>query len=102
MNDRAADRIYLITGATAGIGRATAHQLAAKGTTTVLVARDAAKGEATAHEITEATGNDRLQVLIADLSSQVSIRALVRHSEATTIDSTCWSIAPALSSAGAT
>ena len=77
MNDRASDRIYLITGATAGIGRATAHQLAAKGTTTVLVARDAAKGEATAHEITEATGNDRLQVLIADLSSQVSIRALV-------------------------
>ncbi len=60
MNDRASDRIYLITGATAGIGRATAHQLAAKGTTTVLVARDAAKGEATAHEITEATGNDRL------------------------------------------
>jgi NAD(P)-dependent dehydrogenase (short-subunit alcohol dehydrogenase family) len=77
MNDRAADRICLITGATAGIGRATAHQLAANGATTVLVARDAANGEATALEINEATGNDRLQVLVADLSSQASVRALV-------------------------
>ena len=76
MNDRAADRLCLITGATSGIGRATAQQLAADGATTVLVARDATKGEATAREITEATGNDRLQVLVADLSSQASIRAL--------------------------
>jgi NAD(P)-dependent dehydrogenase (short-subunit alcohol dehydrogenase family) len=77
VNDRAADRLCLITGATSGIGRATAMQLAADGATTVLVARDATKGEATAREITEATGNDRLQVLVADLSSQASIRALV-------------------------
>jgi NAD(P)-dependent dehydrogenase (short-subunit alcohol dehydrogenase family) len=77
MNDRAADRLCLITGATSGIGRATAQQLAADGATTVLVARDATKGKATAREISEATGNDRLQVLVADLSSQASIRALV-------------------------
>ncbi len=77
MNDRAAGRLCLITGATSGIGKATAQQLAADGATTVLVARDAAKGEATAHEIAEATGNDRLKVLVADLSSQASIRALV-------------------------
>lgn len=77
MSDRAADRLCLITGATSGIGRATAQQLAVDGATTVLVARDAAKGEATAREITEATRNDRLHVLVADLSSQASIRALV-------------------------
>ena len=77
MNREATDRICLVTGATSGIGRATAHELAARGATTVLVARDPAKGEATARGIGDATGNDRLQVLVADLSSQPSIRALV-------------------------
>jgi NAD(P)-dependent dehydrogenase (short-subunit alcohol dehydrogenase family) len=77
MNREATDRICLVTSATSGIGKATAHELAVTGATTVLVARDPAKGEATAREIGDATGNDRLQVLVADLSSQPSIRALV-------------------------
>jgi NAD(P)-dependent dehydrogenase (short-subunit alcohol dehydrogenase family) len=77
MSREATDRICLVTGATSGIGKATAHELAARGATTVLVARDPAKGEAAAHEISDASGNDRLQVLVADLSSQGSIRALV-------------------------
>jgi NAD(P)-dependent dehydrogenase (short-subunit alcohol dehydrogenase family) len=73
---RGTDRICLITGATSGIGRATAHALAEIGATTVLVARDPPRGEATAEEIRRATGNDRIEVLIADLSSQASIREL--------------------------
>jgi len=70
------DRICLVTGATSGIGKATAQTLAAMGSTTVLVARDPAKGETTANEIRRATGNDRVEVSIADLSSQASIRTL--------------------------
>jgi NAD(P)-dependent dehydrogenase (short-subunit alcohol dehydrogenase family) len=77
MNRDATDRVCLVTGATSGIGKATAHELASRGATTVLVARDLAKGEATAREISDAVGNDRLQVVVADLSSQASIRALV-------------------------
>lgn len=78
MNGGASDQIYcLVTGATSGIGEATVRALAAIGATTMLVARDRAKGEATAEEIRRATGNDRIGVLFADLSSQASIRDLV-------------------------
>lgn len=76
MTGSESDQVCLVTGATSGIGRATAHALAAMVSTVVLVARDPAKGEATADEIRRATGNDRVEVLLADLSSQASIRAL--------------------------
>ena len=65
----------MVTGGTSGIGKATVLALAAMGSTTVLVGRDPAKGEATADEVRRATGNDRVEVLVADLSSQASIRA---------------------------
>lgn len=71
------DRISMVTGGTSGIGKATVLALAAMGSTTVLVGRDPAKGQATADEVRLATGNDRVEVLVADLSSQASIRALV-------------------------
>jgi NAD(P)-dependent dehydrogenase (short-subunit alcohol dehydrogenase family) len=41
------------------------------------VARDRARGEAAVEEIRSATGNDRVDVLLADLSSQAAIRGLV-------------------------
>jgi NAD(P)-dependent dehydrogenase (short-subunit alcohol dehydrogenase family) len=44
-------RVALVTGANRGIGRETARQLAAKGYTVILTARDAAKAEAVAAEI---------------------------------------------------
>jgi NAD(P)-dependent dehydrogenase (short-subunit alcohol dehydrogenase family) len=66
----------LVTGGTSGIGRATVHALAAMGARTVLVGRDTEKGEATADEVRRATGNNLVEVLVADLSSQAAIRAL--------------------------
>ena len=76
MNRGALDRICLVTGATSGIGKSAAGALANMGAVVVLVARDRTKGEATATEIHAATGNDRVAVLVADLSSQASIREL--------------------------
>ncbi len=76
MTDQIVDRVCLVTGATSGIGKATAQALAAMGATTVLVARDGARGEATVEEIRRTTGSDRVEVRIADLSSQDSIREL--------------------------
>lgn len=69
-------RIALITGATSGIGRATAEALARQGLTVVLVARDPHKGRAVLDEIKTRTGSGSLDLLVSDLSSQASIREL--------------------------
>jgi NAD(P)-dependent dehydrogenase (short-subunit alcohol dehydrogenase family) len=69
-------RTALVTGATAGIGRALAAALAAEGLTIGIVARDADLGEAVRREIAAATGNDRVELFAGDLSSMASVRAL--------------------------
>ncbi|MDQ2902877.1 MAG: SDR family oxidoreductase [Chloroflexota bacterium] len=69
-------KICLVTGATSGIGKATALALAQQGATVVMVARNQARGEAALQEIRAASGNPAIVLLLADLSSQASIRQL--------------------------
>lgn len=66
-------KTVLITGATSGIGKITAHALALQGAKLYLVCRDRGRGEETAAEIAKASGND-VRLLVADLSSQADIR----------------------------
>jgi NAD(P)-dependent dehydrogenase (short-subunit alcohol dehydrogenase family) len=66
----------LITGANSGIGKATALGLAQAGAKLILVCRDQAKGAAVQSEIIAATGNKQVDVLLAELASQASIRQL--------------------------
>ena len=49
-------KVGVITGATAGLGRATAHAMAREGAAVVLTGRDSAEGEAAAGEIRESGG----------------------------------------------
>jgi len=70
-------KICMITGANSGIGKATALGLAQMGATVVLVSRDRARGEEAQKEIKAKSGNDAIDLLLADLSSQQSIRQLV-------------------------
>ena len=70
------DRIVLITGSTDGIGKETARQLAALGATVLVHGRNAARCQATQDEIRQATGNSRVDYLVADLSSQKQVRQL--------------------------
>ncbi len=69
-------RICLITGANSGIGKATALGLAQMGATVVMVSKDRARGEAAQSEIKATSGNDSIDLLLADLSSQQSVRQL--------------------------
>jgi NAD(P)-dependent dehydrogenase (short-subunit alcohol dehydrogenase family) len=69
-------KICLITGTNSGIGKATALGLAHMGATVVMVCRDRAKGEEAQREIQTKSGNDAVDLLLADLSSQQSIRQL--------------------------
>jgi len=70
------DRISLITGANSGIGKATAEALARAGDTVLMVCRSTERGEAARADIVAATGNDRVELLLADLASQADIRRL--------------------------
>jgi NAD(P)-dependent dehydrogenase (short-subunit alcohol dehydrogenase family) len=64
----------LITGATSGIGKATAFELARAKLNLVLLARNAEQGKQVVAEIKEKTQNPNIELLIADLSSQAEIR----------------------------
>lgn len=70
------EKIILITGATDGLGRRVAQDLAATGATLLLHGRDQGKGEGVLAEIRKATGNERLHYSNADLSSLAQVRQL--------------------------
>jgi NAD(P)-dependent dehydrogenase (short-subunit alcohol dehydrogenase family) len=69
----------IVTGASAGIGRAIAQGLATRGAHVVLVCRDRERAQVTQSAIRTATGNAAVDIALADLSSQADIRRLARE-----------------------
>jgi retinol dehydrogenase-12 len=72
-------KICMITGATSGIGEATAERLASLGASVVFVGRDPKKCASVAERIKETTHNPAVDFLVADLSSQKDIRRIVQE-----------------------
>ncbi len=70
------DQTMLITGATNGIGKSTALALAKQGANIVIVGRNAEKTAQVLEEIKTASGNPRIDYILADLSSQQEIHQL--------------------------
>jgi retinol dehydrogenase-14 len=71
-------KTVLITGATSGIGRATALGLAKMGADLAIIGRDRVRTEDAAREI-RASGGGRVDLFIADLSSQSEVRKLAEE-----------------------
>ena len=69
------DRIALVTGATAYIGRAAAQELAQRGALVVVNGRNAASGQAVVDEIHSAGG--RAEFEAADLTDREAVQAMV-------------------------
>ncbi len=78
------ETVVLVTGATDGLGRGVARQLAAKGATVHIHGRDPERLAATAAEIERETGNGRIQTHLADLASLEQVRTLADEVERTT------------------
>jgi NAD(P)-dependent dehydrogenase (short-subunit alcohol dehydrogenase family) len=69
----------LITGATDGLGRGLASELASVGATLLIHGRDETRGRQAIGELEAATGSGKLHWLQADLSSLEEVRALARR-----------------------
>lgn len=66
----------VVTGATSGVGEATATALAALGAKVTLVARDKRKAEATARNIRNQTGNSNVSIELCDLAVMAQVHRL--------------------------
>jgi retinol dehydrogenase-12/retinol dehydrogenase-13 len=72
-------KICIVTGANSGIGKETALGLAQMVARVVMVCRNAEKGEGALEEICREVGSSQVDLLIADMSSQASVRALAEQ-----------------------
>ena len=68
------NQIILVTGATSGIGKVTATELAKMGAHIVILARSAEKAADTQQEIKAAAGHSHVDILLADLADLDQVR----------------------------
>lgn len=69
-------KYILVTGATDGIGKQTALELAKTDATVLVHGRNPERGKAVVEEIRRATGNPNVRLVLADLSKMAEVRQL--------------------------
>jgi NAD(P)-dependent dehydrogenase (short-subunit alcohol dehydrogenase family) len=75
----AAQATILVTGATDGLGRRVAKELAARGTTVLLHGRSPDRLERSFEELRSQTGSEKVNSYLADLSSLAAVRNLAER-----------------------
>ena len=68
------EKICLVTGANAGIGEVMARELAKRGNHVIMLCRNLEKAEAARERMMKATQNEKIDILLADLSSLQQVR----------------------------
>ena len=72
-------KTILVTGATDGIGRATARALADRGCAVIVHGRSEERAGAAAHELAADTGSRHLTAVAADFGSLAEVRAMAEQ-----------------------
>lgn len=72
-------KVCVVTGANSGIGKETALGLAQMGAHVVMVCRNPEKGKAALEDVRRDSGNPNVDLLLADMSSQASVRELAKQ-----------------------
>ncbi len=72
-------KVCIVTGANSGIGKAATLLLAKNDATVIMVCRNKKRGQTALKEISNQSKNPHIKLMIADLSSQKSIRAFVER-----------------------
>jgi len=73
------NKICIVTGASQGIGKTTAHGLAKMGAQVVMVSRNPGRSQLALYDIIEQTGNQNVHAELADLTDMNSIRQLAER-----------------------
>ncbi len=72
-------KVCMITGANSGIGKVMALELAKKGANVVMVCRSKERGEKARKEIIAQSGNNSVELIVADLSLTSEVRRLAEE-----------------------
>jgi NAD(P)-dependent dehydrogenase (short-subunit alcohol dehydrogenase family) len=77
-----AGKVFLLTGATEGIGKAAAIEFARRGATLVLVGRNREKSERVVEGLVKESGNEHVELLLGDLSRVSEMRRIAHEFQA--------------------
>ena len=78
--------VVMITGANAGIGRATAHGLAQRGAAVIMACRNMTAAKTAAQDICRTTGNDAVRCVEIDLADLASVQRCAANVAADGVD----------------